>query len=773
MKSSLLALPLSLLLLLSVTGRSTCHRPDGNGARDAALPAVSQDTLNRRQLQRAAYRTAETWRFVYCPLREESEDEYRKLLREIAATKPFGKMVIIENCRELEGLSANYPVFWFGGKLPDLLTTAPPAGYPLRPTAAGFSLSDQTYNRPGDGLSLYYYAHPSGEPQVISYFLYNTDELLPANLRRRFGSDYSSMFWASWAYETFRNGGAYRLGAYLNRESFAFDPANEIEFTTTAEPLSQRPHLRAYGWDGAAPPALDSILDAAEERVSELAAELGIVATESRIDLYFYPSIERIGLRRQRMDAAQPDLENRELHLVENNYFRGAATGRELELLLHAAGAGSTALCRGLAARLGPDSTRLLAYAARLAASDNLPPLEEILLEKNWSGPESELVWTVAATGYADFLLARDGRVNVLRELANYGTKTTAAEATAYRNHLKKIELKRPAFPAAPATGFLRGFTFAHEGYRGYNGYGGRSVRPALDALAELDVNALAVVPYSFLPAARAPGDIPVPTHMGSENDFAVTYSLREARRRGWFALLKPQIWVSGAWPGDVDYDDAADWDKFFDRYYRWLRHYALLADMEGADGLAVGTELVQATLKYPARWQAMITKIRGIYRGKLTYAANWGEEFENVTFLKEFDAIGLNAYYPLSDNPAATDEELLAGARTWLDRAAQRAADLNKPLWLTEVGFRSVTAPWVNPHAEAGDRAADAAAQARAYRALARAATETSRLEGVFIWKWPSYLTYTGADDTGFAPVDKPAAGVIRDWFREMEKRK
>ncbi len=522
----------------------------------------------------------------------------------------------------------------------------------------------------------------------------------------------------------------------------------------------------------ARPPQLDSLLDAAEERVAGLAAELGIAAADTPIELYFYPSIERIGLRRQRMDPAQADLEKRELHLVENDYFHGAAAGRELELLLYAAGAGSTALRRGLAARLGPDSTRLPAYAARMANSGNLPPLTELLLEENWSGPESELVWTVAASGYADFLLARDGRDKVLSGLSNYGDVMTAAEEATYVDHVKQVKWIRPAFPAAPTSGFLRGFTFAHEGYRGYNGYGGRSVRPALDALAELDVNALAIVPYSFLPSARLPGDIPVPTHMGSENDVAVTYSLREARRRGWFALLKPQIWVSGAWPGDVDYDDPADWDKFFDRYYRWLRHYALLADMEGADGLAIGTELVQATLKYPDRWRDMIAKVRGIYRGKLTYAANWGEEFENITFMDEFDAIGLNAYYPLSGNPAATDEELLAGARAWLGEAARRTAALNKPLWLTEVGYRSVTTPWVNPHAEAGERKADADAQARAYRALARAAAETPQLTGVFIWKWPSYLTYTGADDSGFAPVDKPATGVIRDWFRETEKR-
>ena len=40
-------------------------------------------------------------------------------------------------------------------------------------------------------------------------------------------------------------------------------------------------------------------------------------------------------------------------------------------------------------------------------------------------------------------------------------------------------------------------------------------------------------------------------------------------------------------------------------------------------------------------------------------YTANWGEEFESLSFWEAFDFIGVSAYYPLSENPQPTAAEL------------------------------------------------------------------------------------------------------------------
>lgn len=318
---------------------------------------------------------------------------------------------------------------------------------------------------------------------------------------------------------------------------------------------------------------------------------------------------------------------------------------------------------------------------------------------------------------------------------------------------------------------FLKGMTFAHEGYRVYNGYGGSTVGPALDSLSKLAVNALAIVPYTFMRAPDQTGELPVPDGAGSENDAAVVYSIRQAHARNWVVLLKPQIWVGGAWPGEVDFSTEPEWQDFFDKYTDWIEHYALMAEAEGVAALCIGTELVHATLDHPDRWRTLIAGVRKIYSGKLTYAANWGREFEELSFWKSLDAVGLNSYYPLSQDLDATDAELVSGAREWMQTADSISLRAGRPLWLTEVGFRSVQYAWVNPHAEAADRRVDYRAQQRCYAALFAAADEATNLKGVFIWKWPSHLGYLdrrGAD-TGYVPGGKPAGAVVRQYYEGL----
>ena len=317
---------------------------------------------------------------------------------------------------------------------------------------------------------------------------------------------------------------------------------------------------------------------------------------------------------------------------------------------------------------------------------------------------------------------------------------------------------------------FLRGMTFAHEGYRGHNGYGGDLVKPSLDSLKRMGVNAVSIVPYTFMRGAEAVDTLPIPDHYGSENDSAVRYSIRAARGIGLAVMLKPQIWVRGSWPGEIDFATSDQWDRFFDAYERWILHYADMAEQEHIEALCIGTELVNATLRYPERWRGIIAKVRQRYGGTVTYAANWGEEFEQLTFWDALDVMGLNSYYPLSEKAAPTDRELRAGAMRWMRMADSLSVRYDRPLWLTEVGYRSVEGAWQNPHAEAGERSASPSAQQRCYEALATAVCTSDRLEGMFVWKWPSYLGHSEDREgrrTGFVPGGKPAAIVLKQLYR------
>ncbi len=332
----------------------------------------------------------------------------------------------------------------------------------------------------------------------------------------------------------------------------------------------------------------------------------------------------------------------------------------------------------------------------------------------------------------------------------------------------------------APEAFAWRGMTFAHEGYDGVHGYGGSATEASLDSLGNLHVDALAIVPYTFMRDAGTPTPLPIPEELGGETDAAVVAAIAQTHRRGWRVLLKPQIWLRNGWPGSIDFaDDDADWGAFLAHYRTWIMHYAELAAAHDVEALCIGTELTQATLRHPEFWRKLITDVRAVYPGTLTYAANWGEEFEGITFWSELDAIGLNGYYPLSPKPDPSDAELLAGARAWMRMADAVSAEAGKPLWLTEVGYRSVAQAWQNPHAAVDGRAADTLAQARCYAALLRAASESEHLRGIFIWKWPSFLGYGqgerkgrwhGDASTEFAPSAPVSADLVRRFYGKRE---
>lgn len=321
----------------------------------------------------------------------------------------------------------------------------------------------------------------------------------------------------------------------------------------------------------------------------------------------------------------------------------------------------------------------------------------------------------------------------------------------------------------------MRGMTFAHEGYDGVRGYGGTTVAPSLDSLSKLNVNAIAIVPYTFMRDPGKPDKLPIPDRKGMETDAAILHSVKEAKKRGLSVMMKPQIWIgNGHWPGDVKFESEADWDTWFANYEEWIIHYARICEANDVDVLCLGTELVHTTLTHPEKWRHIIAEARKVYSGTLTYAANWGEEFEGLSFWEDLDVIGLNSYYPLSPKPNPSDAELLAGAKEWMIMANNISAKVGKPFWLTEVGFRSAKAAWLNPHESPGDRDVSNECQERCFHALVLASQEAPLLEGMFVWKWPSYLGrgkrksdhQDGRPGRGFTPGGKPAGEVLKRYY-------
>lgn len=101
-------------------------------------------------------------------------------------------------------------------------------------------------------------------------------------------------------------------------------------------------------------------------------------------------------------------------------------------------------------------------------------------------------------------------------------------------------------------------------------------------------------------------------------------------------------------------------------------------------------------------RWERMIADVRGVYGGRLTYAANF-DNYMDVAFWPSLDVMGINAYFPLrSPSEEPTLEVLADGWDGVFQDIEDTQADLGvgpMPVVFTELGYTRragcTTAPW------------------------------------------------------------------------------
>ena len=294
-----------------------------------------------------------------------------------------------------------------------------------------------------------------------------------------------------------------------------------------------------------------------------------------------------------------------------------------------------------------------------------------------------------------------------------------------------------------------------------------------LQDLRDLGATHLTLISFGF---QRRVDDPRIRTHTDggwySESDAGIRMLAQQARTLGMGLILKPHIWVGdyhaeGQTRSEIAFDTEADWQRWEAAYQSFLLHYARLADSTDADVLVIGTELQSAASDRPAFWRALIDTVRSVYDGRLTYAANWHEEYQEIPFWDALDFVGVQAYFPLSD---ANDPPLDALHAGWAEhRQALRriAAETNRPVLFTELGYRSVdyaaAKPWRWPQRdERKPPALDV--QADLYRAFFDQVMPQPWFAGVLLWKWHP------ADENdrplGFTPQNKPAEQIIQKGF-------
>ncbi len=747
----------------------------GTASTDQEDTSVNSHYPSRNDLRQSA-RSATEWLFVYAAEDETEAARYRAMLKPFEDGGIRNTEVIIKSVEETpDSLLGQYPLLLVGTNWPAHWLAEISSLPAVEIASQSFELGNESFKAANDVLKLMFLPNPWAQELPISILTANSDAALIDYVERQHEGDLGHLFWSSWGYELHQAGQVRYLG-YFADSSWIMDQQIHYAFDPEARAVARNEKVSFWAYDGAETTSFSETLLADYGTQYERIKAFCGGETDLHVSWYFYPTVEQKALRTNDMQQAHCLESEAVLHLVHNDYFRGEEWGEQFRpLLRHWLGRpASHVLEEGLLLYFSDEirGRDWREWGARLVHSNSLAPLDELLNNQLLAETRS-LITRFSAALWIDYLLANPQLFDLQSDYANWQLNTPEQIASLEQDWHRWLSSTYPhsANPQARYDGAdLRGFTLTHEGYRIYNGYGSALARASLEELTSNGTNAIAIVPYSFMRNARKATLIPVVDDAGTENNEAILFSHFVAKDLGQFTLLKPQVWIGNGWPGDVDFETEEEFGLFFHYYEAWIKHYALLAELYEFDALCIGTELVRTTLKHPDRWRQIIRDIRGIYSGSLTYAANWGEECEQLSFWQDLDFIGVNCYYPLHRGETANQAELKAGLDNTFEKLAQIQQEADRPMWFTEVGFRSAERPWRSPHAEAENRAIDEAAQAQCYRLMLEKVRSTDWLQGIFWWKWPTYLHYNEDRGRGYNPYGKPAGDVLREFYQDWE---
>jgi len=233
--------------------------------------------------------------------------------------------------------------------------------------------------------------------------------------------------------------------------------------------------------------------------------------------------------------------------------------------------------------------------------------------------------------------------------------------------------------------------------------------------------------------------------------------------------LLKPQVWMRGSWVGTYDLETEEAWEAWEKDYEAYILTFAKIAAEKNVEAFCVGTEYKIAALKRESFWRDLITKVRDIYNGELTYASNW-DHYQNIPFWEELDFIGVDAYFPLQEKATPDVETLVENWKPVKEALRNFSDQKQKPIVFTEYGYMSCDfTAWKNWENEA-DRSAvglNLDAQSIAFEALYQSLWNEPWFGGGFIWKWyHNYEQSGGENDKDYTPQRKPAEQVIQKWY-------
>jgi len=290
-----------------------------------------------------------------------------------------------------------------------------------------------------------------------------------------------------------------------------------------------------------------------------------------------------------------------------------------------------------------------------------------------------------------------------------------------------------------------------------------------IQEVVDLNANHAAVMPFGFIRELNCPEIIfDTDRQWFGETKKGAKQYIEMLHKNRVEVLLKPQIWIwRGEFTGNLKMKNEQEWQALEASYKKFIITYATLAQETKVEIFCIGTELKEFIKNRPKYWAELIVEVKKIYKGKLTYAANW-DEYTKFPFWEMLDYIGVDAYFPISEEKLPSAEDLKTGWQKWKGEMEKIAVSKNKKILFTEYGYRSMdyTAkkPWL---VDRNDENVNLDAQVNATKVIIEEFWKENWFAGGYVWKWfINHKQSGGAGDNRFTPQNKPAQETIKHLY-------
>lgn len=288
-------------------------------------------------------------------------------------------------------------------------------------------------------------------------------------------------------------------------------------------------------------------------------------------------------------------------------------------------------------------------------------------------------------------------------------------------------------------------------------------------AVKKVNADWIAVVPYGFSsmndPAVR----FGYSGQWWGERVEGIRETIRLAKERGIYVMIKPQVWIRNGWVGDFDFKKESEWLIWEQTYRDYLMTFVNVAIEHDVELICIGTEYRKAVEKRVDFWRDLIKEIRQKYSGRLTYSANW-DDYQNVPIWDDLDYIGISAYFPLSEMDTPPQMLLSYRWKKYMKKLRKFSERFDKKILFTEYGYLSVDgAAGKTWELEKTVRSLDIneKAQANGYEALFSSFWKEDYWAGGFLWKWfPEGNGHEGYPERDYTPQNKAAEEVLSKWY-------